>query len=66
MSLHTIVQESFAGRLRLRRQVTPGTTTIAPAPTLPAVRISISSMRVLETGLAFGAIAAALLLGYGR
>ena len=65
MSLHTIVQGGVAARLH-RRRVIP-----APAPlatrTLPlTTRISISSMRVLETGLAIGAIAAALFIGQGH
>jgi hypothetical protein len=63
LSLHAIVQGSFAGRLRLRRQVAP-----SPAATTTALplRISITSMRVLETGLALTAIATALLIGLGR
>jgi hypothetical protein len=63
VSLHTIVQGSFAGRLRLRRLLP------ARAVGVPAVlpqRITISSMRVLETGLALSAIATALLIGVGR
>jgi hypothetical protein len=63
LSLHTIVQGSLAGRLRLRRRVPAraGAGTVA----MP-LRISISSMRVLETGLALTAIATALLIGLGR
>jgi hypothetical protein len=63
LSLHTIVQGSFAGRRRLRRQIPAragGTTTAPP------LRISISSMRVLETGLALTAVVTALLIGLGR
>jgi hypothetical protein len=63
LSLHTIVQGSFAGRLRLRRQVAARA---AGSTTAPPLRLSISSMRVLETSLALGAIATALLIGYGR
>jgi hypothetical protein len=62
LSLHTIVQGSFAGRLRLRRPVAgrAATSTVVP------LRISIGSMRILETCLALGAIATALLIGLGR
>ena len=63
MSLHTIVQRNFAGRLRLRREI-PARAAAGTAA-LP-LRISISSMRVLETGLALSAIATALLIGLGR
>ena len=63
MSLHTIVQGSFAGRLRLRR---PIPARAAAGTTALPLRISISSMRVLETGLALTAIATALLMGLGR
>jgi hypothetical protein len=62
LSLHTIVQGSFAGRLRLRRQVAGR----AAASTVVPLRISIGSMRILETCLALGAIATALLIGLGR
>ena len=61
MSLHLIAQDGLAG---LRRRV------VATRPTsrslaLP-IRISISSMRVLETCLALSAIGTALLIGLGR
>ena len=68
MSLHTIVQGSLAGRLRLRRVIparAAAGTAAAGTAALP-LRISISSMRVLETGLALSAIATALLIGLGR
>ena len=63
MSLHALVQDGLAARLRLRRDLAARTPTRTAA--LP-LRISISSMRVLETGLALGAIATALLIGHGR
>lgn len=63
MSLHTVVQGTFAGRLRLRR-LTPARA--AAGTTALPLRLSISSMRVLETGLALSAIATALLIGLGR
>ena len=63
MSLQTIVRGGFAGRLRPRRDLTRRA---APRAVAVSTRLSISSMRVLETGLALSAIATALLLGYGR
>ena len=63
MSLHTIVQGTFAGRHRLRRLVPARA--VAGTTALP-VRVSISSMQALETGLALCAIATALLIGIGR
>lgn len=63
MSLHTIVHESLAGRLERGRLVRAPIASRAVA--LPT-RVSISSMRVLETVLALGAIATALLIGHGR
>jgi hypothetical protein len=63
VSLHALVQDGLAARLRLRREIAARTPTrIAAMP----LRISVSSMRVLETSLALGAIATALLIGYGR
>ena len=61
MSLHTAVQGTLAGRLHVRRE--PATPSQARTLSLP-VRISISSMRVLETSLALSAIATALLIGH--
>jgi len=61
LSLQTIVQGSLAGRIPARRDVVarrPARATLAPA------RFSISSMRILETGLALTAIATALLIGH--
>jgi hypothetical protein len=63
VSLHTIVNDSFVGRMNLRR-----------APVRPAqprardmtVLLSGASMRVLEISLAVTALAVALLLGLGR
>ena len=63
MSLHTIVQDRLAGRPRIDRDIAARATTGAA---LVPVRISISSMRVLETSLALSAIATALLIGLGR
>lgn len=63
LSLHTIVQGRFAGRLRPRRQIPARA---AAGTTVLPLRISIGSMRVLETSLALGAIATALLIGLGR
>ena len=62
MSLHTIVQDRLAGRPRINRDIAARVTGTALVP----VRISISSMRVLETSLALSAIATALLIGLGR
>ena len=62
MSLHLIAQDGLAGRLRAR-VVAPRLTSRSIAVPL---RISISSMRVLETSLALGAIATAMLIGLGR
>ena len=67
MSLHTIVQDGFA--LRLHR---PDASARRSAPRATALtgavrsRISISSMRILETGIAVSALATALLIGQGR
>ena len=62
MSVHLIARDGLANRLRRR--------VIAARPTARSVvvpiRISISSMRVLETSLALGSIATALLIGLGR
>jgi hypothetical protein len=63
VTLQTIVRSSVAGRLRLRRDVAPP---VAPRTVAISTRISISSMRVLETGLALSAIATAVLIGHGR
>jgi hypothetical protein len=63
VSLHAIVQDGLAARLRNRRDIAPrpgARTAVVP------LRISISAMRVLETGLALTAIATALLIGHGR
>jgi len=65
VSLHTIVQDSLAGRIHLRREAARR---MAGAPAVRSlalpVRISIGSMRLLETALALGAIATALLIGH--
>ena len=71
MSLHTAIQGSFAGRIEQRREavsrVLPRARALPRsalrAPAWPA-RISISSMRLLETGLALTAIATAVLIGH--
>jgi hypothetical protein len=64
VSLHTIVSDGLAGRVpQLRR----ARAAVAQPQTNPlAVRLSGASMRVLETGLALSAIAAALLIGLAR
>ena len=56
-----MVQGSVADRLHLRRDA--AARPAARTTTLP-IRISISAMRVLETSLALGAIATALLIGH--
>lgn len=61
MSLHTIVVDELAGRLRLRRARTDAID--HPRSTDLAARLSGASMRVLETTLAVAAIAAAILIG---
>lgn len=62
MSLRLIAQDGLAGRLRHGIVAARSTARLAVFPN----RISISSMRALETSLALGAIAAALLIGLGR
>lgn len=62
VSLHAIVQGTVAGRRRPRRDIAARATAAAAVP----LRISISSMRILETSLALSAIATALLIGSGR
>ena len=62
MSLHTVVQGSFAGRLHPRREAA-ATPVQQRGISLPR-RVSISSMRVLETCVALSAIATALLIGH--
>lgn len=62
MSLHSIAQGAIVGRLRARVVATLPTSRSIAVP----LRISISSMRVLETSLALGAIATAMLIGLGR
>jgi hypothetical protein len=63
VSLPTIVQENLAGHLHRGRVVfSPIAVRAIALPT----RISISSMRVLEVGLAVAALATALLMGTGR
>ena len=63
MSLHTIVSDGLAGRFAPR----PATAAVARPRSAPiAVLLTGMSMRFLETALAVGAIAAALLLGVGR
>jgi len=63
VSLQTIVRGGLASRFHLRRDLGPGPARRTVA--LP-VRLSISSMRILETSLALSAIATALLIGHGR
>lgn len=65
MSLHTIVQGGVAARLNRRRDVRAHAAVATRAMPL-STRVSISSMRLLETGLAVGAIAAAIFIGQGR
>ena len=64
MSLQTIASDALAGRLRSRRVA--AAVVVRPAETPMGVRLSGASMRVLETGLALGAILTALLIGLGR
>jgi hypothetical protein len=59
--LQPTVQASFAGRRHSRRDAAARVFTRSVA--IP-IRISISSMRILETGLALSAIATALLIGH--
>jgi hypothetical protein len=56
-----IAQDGLAS-LRRRVVATRPTSRTVAVP----IRISISSMRVLETGLALSAIATAMLIGLGR
>ena len=60
MSLQTIVHDGLAARLGPRTE-----SPVAERMELP-VRLSGMSMRVLESGLAFIAIATAVLIGLGR
>jgi len=62
VSVRVIAQDGLAGRLRRRVGPSRSTARLAVFPT----RISISSMRALETSVALGAIATALLIGLGR
>lgn len=55
-----MVQGSFAGRLHVRRDAAERA--MNRSAVMP-IRISISSMRLLETGLALTAIATALFIG---
>jgi hypothetical protein len=61
VSLHSTVQASLAGRRNPGRDAAARVLTRSVA--IP-IRISISSMRLLETGLALTAIATALLIGH--
>jgi hypothetical protein len=65
VSLHSIVSDGLAGRLHLPRQARA----VAAAPRQArdlSVLLTGTSMRILETGLAVAAIAAALVLGLAR
>jgi hypothetical protein len=62
VSVRVIAQDGLAGRLRHRLGASRSTARPAVFP----IRISISSMRALETSVALGAIATALLIGLGR
>ncbi len=64
MSLQTIVASGLGSRLHLRRGAVEGT--IEPRPRTIAVAMAGGSMRFLEAGLAFTALATALLIGVGR
>jgi hypothetical protein len=63
VSLQTIVRGGLAGRFHVGRE-------LAARPARPtaavSTRLTISSMRILETSLALSAIATALLIGHGR
>ena len=62
MSLHSIARDGLAGRLHPRVVAGRLTSRSVAVP----IRFSISSMRILETGLALSAIATAMLIGLGR
>ena len=63
MSLYTIVADGLAGRLAHRS----ATAAVAEPQSIPlGVRLTGTSMRFLETGLAIIAIATALLIGLGH
>jgi hypothetical protein len=63
VSLHTIVSDGVVGRLHLRRAPAA---VVRPRTAEMAVRLTGTSMRILETGMAVTAIATALLIGLGR
>jgi hypothetical protein len=62
MSLHAIVHGGLADRLGLRRV----RALAEPRPIEAAVETNAGSMRFLEAGMAFIAIATALLISGGR
>ena len=63
MSLQTIVRGGLAARLHPRRDLARQA---APRTVAVSTRLTISSMRVLETSIALSAIATAILIGHGR
>jgi hypothetical protein len=65
VSLYTVVSRGVAGRLG-QRPVTSAASADELGARNPAVRLPWASMRVLETGLALLAIAAAIVIGVGR
>lgn len=64
MSLYAIVQDGLAGRLGLRRGAVREVA--EPRPAEAAVVVKEGSMRFLEAGMAFIAIATAILISGGR
>jgi hypothetical protein len=72
VSLNTIVHDGLAASLQRRHAAARNPEATAASArrqsiALPSLaRISISSMRLLETGLALSAIATALFIGQGR
>jgi hypothetical protein len=65
VSLYSVVSRGVVGRLGQRQIDAPMTPAIR-RPRTRAVRFPGASMRVLEAGLALGAIATAILIGIGR
>jgi len=65
VSLYSVVSRGVAGRLGQRPSDAVSSVERSGAK-MPSVRLSGASMRVLEAGLALGAIATAILIGVGR
>jgi hypothetical protein len=65
VSLYSVVSRGVAGRFG-QRPTDAVSSLNRTGARMPAVRLSGASMRVLEAGLALGAIVTAILIGVGR